>query len=631
MVYPPPSQTLVATGSARRGRRLLRRYPLVFATLAVGAVVLVLFAAGQQEAMQWLGSGWALLVAARVATRMARDLLAGRWGVDLLAVTAIVATVVVGEYVAALVVVLMLTGGQALEDYAARRARHELRALLERAPNRAHRLDRDDLVTDVPVEEVLPGDRLLVRPAEVVPVDGELLSAEVDLDESSLTGESLPVTRYAGDPVLSGTLNTEHAVVVRAAAAAADSQYTRIVAMVTEAAESRAPVVRLADRYAVPFTAFAFLVAGLAWWYHGDATVVAEVLVVATPCPLLIAAPVAFLGGMSRAAHAGVIVKDAGTLERLSAVRAAAFDKTGTITTGRPELRAVHPRAPWDADDVLRLAASAEQYSSHVLATSVRAAAEDRGLRLGTASEAEEEATHGVVAKVGGHDVVVGKRARVARAVGDVEEQALGPGELAVYVGIDGGFAGALVMSDLPRPDAPTTMTELAWLGVSERLMVTGDARSTAEHVARSVGLTQVHAECLPEDKVRIVRTLPVRPVLAVGDGVNDAPFLAAADVGVAMGARGSTAASESADVVVLTEDLTKVATAVQVGRRTMTVALQSIWLGIGLSVVLMLVAATGAVPAVLGALSQEGVDLLAILNSLRAVRPGRPGPRRGS
>ncbi|MFP3712635.1 heavy metal translocating P-type ATPase [Puerhibacterium sp. TATVAM-FAB25] len=604
-----------------------RQYPLLVGTLAVGAVVVGLVIGGQPRWAQWLGFGWALLVGARVAGRMARDVLAGHWGVDVLAVTAIVSTVLVGEYLAALVVVLMLTGGQALEDYASHRARKELRALLERAPTLAHRLGPADTVADVPVEEVLPGDQVLVRPAEVVPVDGVLVSAEADFDESSLTGESLPVTHHAGDPVLSGVLNTQQAVTVRATTAAADSQYARIVAMVREAAESRAPVVRLADRYAVPFTAFAFAVAEAAWWYHGDPTVVAEVLVVATPCPLLIAAPVAFLGGMSRAARAGIIVKNAGTLERLAAVRTVAFDKTGTITYGRPELLAVHPRPPWTTNRLLGLAASAEQYSSHVLATSIRDAVAARGLALSPATTAHEEATHGVTALVDGHEVVVGKRAHVAAGATGVEEQPLAPGELAVYVGVDGRFAGTLVLSDHPRDDARDTMDQLAALGISHRLILSGDARSTVAHVAAAVGVTQVHAECLPEDKVRLVRELPARPVLMVGDGVNDAPVLAAADVGVAMGARGSTAASESADVVVLTEDLAKTATAVRNGRRTMTVALQSIWLGIALSVGLMLVAATGTVPAILGALSQEVVDLLAILNALRALQAG--GSRR--
>ncbi|MEG3616401.1 heavy metal translocating P-type ATPase [Isoptericola haloaureus] len=604
--------------------QLVRRYPWVASSLVVLALVLGLLAGGEPTVARWVGSGWALLVGARIAVRMVRDLIAGHWGVDLLALTAIVATVVVGEYVASLVVVLMLTGGQALEDFAGHRARQELRALLERAPTRAHRLDPGGGVVDVDVADVRPGDLLLVRPAEVVPVDAELVGPETDFDESSLTGESLPVTRGVGDPVLSGVLNTEQAVTLRATAAAADSQYARIVAMVREAAESRAPVVRLADRYAVPFTLFAFLVAGAAFAYHRDPTVVAEVLVVATPCPLLIAAPVAFLGGMSRAARHGLIVKEAGTLERLAAVRTAAFDKTGTITVGRPALLAVRARPPWGSDELLRLAASAEQYSSHVLATTIQEAAVERGLALDSAQTAREEATHGVAARVGGHDVVVGKLRRVARSAPDAVEEPLEQGELAVYVAVDGRFAGTLVMSDPARPDARETMEELARLGITGTLMLSGDSTATAEHVADAVGIARVHAECLPADKVRLVQELPDRPVLMVGDGVNDAPVLAAADVGVAMGARGSTAASESADVVILTEDLRRTVTAVRVGRRTMTVALQSIWLGIALSVVLMGVAATGVIPAVVGALSQEVVDLLAILNALRALQDDR-------
>jgi heavy metal translocating P-type ATPase len=618
-----PDPAVRGAPPARRRVLAVTRYPLLVATAAVGVVSVGLAAAGAPGAARWVGSVWSLAVAARLAVRMVRDLRAGHWGVDVLAVAAIAATVLVGEYVAALVVVLMLTGGQALEDDASHRARAELRALLERVPAAAHRLGPDDEPVDVPVADVLPGDRLLIRPSEVVPVDGTLVTAEADFDESSLTGESLPVAHRAGDDVKSGVLSTQDAVVVRATAAAADSQYARILAMVREASESRAPVVRLADRYAVPFTVLAFAVAGLAGWWHGDPVVVAEVLVVATPCPLLIAAPVAFLGGMSRAAHAGVIIKDAGTLERLAAVRAVAFDKTGTLTYGRPELLAVHAVPPWGEDDVLRLTASAEQYSSHVLATSVRQAAAARGLPLSPATEAREEATNGVTAVVDGRLVVVGTRSHVASVASGVSSEALGPGELAVYVAVDGRAAGTLVMSDRPRDDARATMDELARLGVGERLVLSGDAPATVAHVAAAVGLTRAHPECLPQDKVRLIRELRARPVMMVGDGVNDAPVLAAADVGVAMGARGSTAASESADVVILTEDLGKTVTAVRVGRRTVRVALQSIWLGIALSVALMGVAATGVLPAVVGALAQELVDLVTVLNALRSLRPG--------
>ena len=393
------------------------RYPWVLATLVVVALTLGLHLAGAEDPARWIASAYALVVAAWTSVGMVRDLMRGHWGVDVLAVTAIVATVLVGEHLAAVLVCLMLTGGEALEDYAAGRARRDLSALLDRAPQRAHRLRPDGSVEDVPVEEVRAGDRLLMRPAEVLPVDGTVASAEdggevaVDLDESSLTGESLPVTHRTGSAVMSGALNGTRAFVLEATASAADSQYAAIVSLVQQAAESRAPMVRLADRYAVPFTAVAYLIAGLAWWLSQDPVRFAEVLVVATPCPLLIAAPVAFLGGMSRAATSGVIVKSGGTIEALGSVQTVGFDKTGTLTAGRPELVGVRPAAGFAQDELLRLAASAEQYSVHVLADAIRAAAEERGLSLATAQDATEEATHGVVAVLEGRRVVVGKRA----------------------------------------------------------------------------------------------------------------------------------------------------------------------------------------------------------------------------
>jgi len=607
------------------------RYPLVVATLLCGVAVGFFLLSGQPGAAQWLASGYSLFVAAKLAVGMVKALVRGHWGIDLLAITAVVSTVLVGEYIASLIIVLMLSGGQALEDFAQGRAKRELTALLERAPQVAHRERADGPPEEISVEQVVPGDRLLLRPAEVVPVDGVLVSEFGSFDESALTGESLPVERVAGDPVLSGSVNGEAAVRMQASASVADSQYSRIVALVREASASRAPVVRLADRYAVPFTAFAFLLAGAAWLASGDPGRFAEVLVVATPCPLLIAAPVAFVGGMGRAARSGIIIKNGGTLEKLSRVRTAVFDKTGTLTAGRPallEIRTVDgPAGRLPPAELLRLAASAEQYSSHVLAASVMEAAAAQGLALVPAVNATEHATHGVIADFGGRAVVVGKRRFVAEHVAGAEKTPLASGELAVYVGVDGAYAGALVLRDAVRPDAAGTLERLRRLGLREMVMLTGDARETAEHVAREVGLRSIQAECLPADKVEAVRSLSLRPVMMVGDGVNDAPVLAAADVGVAMGAKGSTAASESADVVIMLDVLSKVAQAVEIGQRSVRVALQSIWIGIILSIGLMLLAAFGHVPAVAGALAQELVDLAAILNALRALVPARPGP----
>jgi heavy metal translocating P-type ATPase len=610
---------------------LTRRYPIVAVTLLVGVVVVGLLLSERATAAQWLASGFALSIALQTSIRMIKDLLRGHWGVDVLAVMAIVSTVAVGEYLAALVIVLMLSGGKALEDYAAGRAKRELTALLERAPQVGHLMQADtDDISDVPVTQVRPGDRLLVRPSEVVPVDGELLSPEASLDESSLTGESLPVTRHTGDTLLSGSLNGGVAIVIRATARVEDSQYQRIVALVEEASQSRAPLVRLADRYAVPFTVVSLLIAGIAWWVSGDPVRFAEVLVLATPCPLLIAAPVAFMGGMSRAAKDGIIVKGGGTLEQLARIRTVAFDKTGTLTYGQPALDALNPVPPLTANELLALAASAEQYSSHVLAASVLAAAEARHMSLQQAITAQEYATHGVLAELPEGAVAVGKRRFVAENASGVEPVTLHSGQLAIYVSVAGKFAGTIVVSDRIRGDAGATLARLRNLGVGESMILTGDAQATADHVAAEVGITHVLAECLPEQKVAAIREAKLRPVLMVGDGVNDAPVLAAADVGVAMGARGSTAASESADVVIMTDDISRVAWAVEIGRGTLRIALQSIWIGIALSVVLMGIAAFGYIPAIAGAATQEVVDLLTILNALRARSDGRGG-RHGS
>jgi heavy metal translocating P-type ATPase len=620
--------------------KILLRYPLVAGTVAALFAVIVLLVSGQPLIAQLSASLYALAVAAYLGLGMVRRLLGGQWGIDILAVTAIVSTVLVGEYVASMIIVLMMAGGTALEDYAAGRAKKELTALLERVPQTAHRersgtdagthtaagTQTNGLHEEVAATDVQVGDILLVKPGEVVPLDGFLLSDSGTFDESTLTGESLPVERAAGDPLMSGSLNGEAAVRMKVTALMEDSQYSRIVALVREASESKAPMVRLADRYAVPFTLLAYVLGAVGWIISGSPARFAEVLVVATPCPLLIAAPVAFLGGMSRAARSGIIVKYAGVLEQLSRIKTAAFDKTGTLTYGRPALVGIRTAGSLAEDDVLRLAASAEQYSSHVLAGSVMDAARNRGLAFENATEATEFATHGVRARFDGRDVVVGKPKFVAESASGVVEAELASGELAIYVGVGGEFVGSLVMSDPIRHETRRTLAELEELGVTRTVMLTGDALATAEHIAAEAGLTDVRAECLPPDKVEAVRSLPVRPVMMVGDGVNDAPVLAVADVGIAMGARGSTAAGESADVVIILDDLSKVASAVRIGQRTVQVALQSIWIGIALSVALMVAAAAGYIPAIAGALAQELVDLATILNALRALSAGRKG-----
>ena len=611
---------------AERMRQLfaaLRHYPVIGLTVLVGLIVLVLELTNARTISMWVAIAYVGGIVLWTSTGMVRDILRGHFGLDILAVVAMVATLAVGEYVASLIIVLMLTGGEALEDYAARRARGELTALLNRSPKVAHVFtDPDDpnQVTDVSTDDVTAGDVLLIRPAEMVPVDGELLTDSGSFDESSISGESLPVTRARGEEVLSGSVNGSRAVRLRALRSSADSQYQQIVALVREAQESRAPVVRLADRYAVPFTAVSLAIAAIAWAASGDATRFAEVLVLATPCPLLIAAPVAFLGGLSRAAKSGVILKGGAVAEQLARVRTVAFDKTGTITEGRPDLVEVRPADGFDADEVLGLAASAEQYSGHVLAEGIRRAAMVRGFATHPVEDAREEATNGVIAKIRGRSVVVGKPAYVASHASDTVRAQLGPGQAAAYVAIDGRFAGTLILADDPRPESHAVMKWMRTHGVRRIAMLTGDSQDTAESIAREVGIDEVHAELLPADKVDLAARLQPRPVLMVGDGVNDAPVLAAADVGIAMGAKGATAAGEAADAVILQDSLARVADAVAISRHTLRTAYIAIWIGIGLSIGLMLVATTGVIPAVVGALLQELVDLATILYALRAL-----------
>ncbi|MCC3298053.1 heavy metal translocating P-type ATPase [Arthrobacter caoxuetaonis] len=612
-------------------QKAVRTYPVVASTVVVLAAVLMLWGAGAAGPAQWIASLYTLGIVAVTGVGMVRDIKRGHYGLDILAVIAMLATVAVGEYLASLIIVLMLSGGEALEDYAAGRAKGELDALLDRAPQIAHRLPDDadtggtpkpgrELAEDIPATEVCVGETLLIKPSEVVPVDGVLLSAAASFDESSLTGESIPVARTAGEAVMSGSVNGTQAVRIRATATTADSQYQRIVALVRDAAASRAPVVRLADRFAIPFTLVSLLIAGIAWAVSGDPVRFAEVLVLATPCPLLIAAPVAFMGGMSRSARHGIIVKGGATLEQLATARTAAFDKTGTLTYGRPELVSVNAQPGFSAEELLGLAASAEQYSSHVLAASVLAAAEERGLPVSPADTAQEVATNGVEALIHGQTVRVGKRRFIEEVDPSAGSVDLSPGQMVVYLSVDGRFAGSLILSDTARPNAAATLDRLRSLGIRDTVMLTGDGQVTANSIAAAVGISDVHAELLPEDKVNAVAALELRPVIMVGDGVNDAPVLAAADVGIAMGARGSTAASESADAVIVADDISKVATAMDISKRTLRVALGSIWLGIALSLVLMLVAAFGFIPAVAGALTQELVDLATILNALRAL-----------
>ncbi|WP_137843230.1 heavy metal translocating P-type ATPase [Microbacterium sp. 2FI] len=617
-----PVGTNRAAAGAIRAATVIRRFPWVAATVGVAILGGALSLSAGPATGERIVTAYVILMAARSAWAMVRMLRTGAFGVDIIAVTAIVAAVLVGETWAALVIVLMLTTGQALESYAEHRARRDLTDLLARNPQIAHRVRPDRTIEDVGVGDIVPTDRVLVRANEVVPVDGLLIDRSGVFDESSLTGESLPVDKVAGDEVLSGCINGSASVTLETTRTAKDSQYQQIVALVESAANSKAPMVRLADRFALPFALAAYAIAALAWWLSGDPARFAEVLVVATPCPLIIAAPVAFMAGMSRSARDGVIIRSSSTLEKLHRVRAFAFDKTGTLTRGEPALVEVRTEDDRSTDSLLRFAASVESNSTHTLARAILRGASDRGITLLESEDAEEATGRGVTAYVSGRVVAVGKRDFIDRHVGRAIARAeLASGEMATYVAIDAEFAGVLVFRDEVRANAATTVAALRAAGVDDVAMLTGDDRATADHIAAEVGIIDVHANCLPIDKVAFVSHARKRPIAMVGDGVNDAPVLAAADIGIAMGARGATAASEAADIVVLPDDIGRIADAVTIGRRTVDIALQAIWIGIGLSLILMLLAAFGLVPAIVGAWLQEAIDVVAILWALRATR----------
>jgi heavy metal translocating P-type ATPase len=580
---------------------------------------------------------WALTTAAGTVPlfmSMVAGLRRRELGVDLIAFLAMAGALVLGEYLAGAVIALMLATGRALEARARGKATRELRALLERAPRSAHRYQEGELAL-VDVGKVERGDRLLVMQGEVIPVDGTLEAEHAVLDESALTGESLPVERGRGDAVRSGAVNAGPAVDLRATASAADSTYAGIVRLVEQAQTRKAPFVRLANRYAMAFVPLTLVIAGAAWLVAGDPVRALAVLVVATPCPLILAAPIAIVSGMSRAARRSVIVKDGGALETLATGQVLLLDKTGTLTAGSPRLREVKPFGQLGPTDLLRLAASLDQASPHPLAAAITAAARQQGLELTFPTGVEERHGAGIRGVVDGHAVALGNAewvagglelpaaARAWRRRGALDSASC------VFAAVDGRVEGALVLEDPLRPDAARVLRELRRAGIRRIVMVSGDHAEVAESIGVAVGVDQVLSERDPADKVDAVQAAREQGVtVMVGDGVNDAPALAVADVGVAMGARGATASSESADVVLTVDRLDRLGEAMRIARRSRGIALQSVLVGMGLSLVGMLVAAGGWLVPVLGAVVQEAIDVTVILNSLRALGERRPAQR---
>lgn len=597
-------------------------WPLfVLAGLAAGGLA---WAVGQPEFARAAWAGSALPVAGLVAWQVFAALRGGRLGVDVVALAAILAALALGETLAAAVVALMVAGGGALEEYAQARARRELTALLARAPREAVRI-RDGAAETIAVEAILPGDLLLVGRGATVPADGVLEDLSAALDLAALTGEAMPVAVHAGGTLRSGGVNAAEPFRMRATATAEASTYAGIVRLVRAAEADRPPMVRLADRVAVAFVPFTALVAGLAWWLSGEAARALAVLVVATPCPLILAAPVALAAGVAHAARRGIVVKGGGVLERLARASSIVFDKTGTLTAGDARVAGVFAESGFDRAEILRLAASLEASSRHPAARAILAAAEAQTLAPPLAEAVRDHPGEGIEGTVEGRAVAVGG-VGLLRRMGHAPP---GQGVLALaslsgsvaWVVVDGRVAGAIALADRLRPETAASLRALRGIGVSRLVMLTGDRTAAAQETAAALGLDAVLAERDPEGKVAAVKQeAAAATTVMVGDGVNDAPALAVAHVGIAMGAAGAAAAAEAADAVILVDRFDRVAEAVLIARRARAIAVQSILVGMGLSAAAMVAAAFGLIPPLAGALLQEAIDVAVILNALRAL-----------
>ncbi len=618
----------------RRSRWLVEHRARVLSAIAALSIVVggLLHLAGEGAAGDDVWRAAIALLAAELAFEVGRTVIVDHhMGVDTIALVAMVGSLLLGQELAGVIVALMFSGGAALEDVASTRARRELTALIQRAPKVAQ-LRVGNRLEQVPIAEVQIGDVVLVRTGEVIPVDGIVVAGEAVVDTSTLSGEPLPVTIPAGMSVLSGSANAGAPFEVRANRPAADSAYAALVRLVEQARADRAPLVRIADRYAGFFLPATLIIAGLAWALSGDAVRALAVVVVATPCPLILAAPIALVSGLSRAARYGVIVKGAGAIETLGQARTVLFDKTGTLTVGTPEVRDVVTRGDHKPGELLMLAASVDRMSAHVLGEALVRAAEDADLDLTTPTNVHEQPGQGIEALVDGRQVAVGSRAFI-RSLGvpadEIASAAVirghGSGEAHVLVSIDGHVGGVIVMTDELRPDADRIVERLRAEGIRHVAMASGDRRSVAERIGRELGVDRVYAEQSPEEKLEVVRRLradpELSPVIMVGDGINDAPALALADLGIAMGVAGATVSSETADAVITVDRVDRVADAVHTGRRSLHIARQSVLAGMGLSLAAMGVAAAGYLPPVAGALFQEVIDLAVIINALRALR----------
>ncbi|HEX4685117.1 MAG TPA: heavy metal translocating P-type ATPase [Gemmatimonadaceae bacterium] len=602
---------------------------LTIAALVVGAILHLTHPVMGRDV--WMLA--VVITGAPVVLRTLRESLRGRFATDVVASLSIVGAVALDQPFAGLIIVLMQTGGESLEHFAERRATAAVRALEAAAPRIAHRVAADRVI-DVPATDVAIGDVLVVRPGDLVPCDGTIIDGESELDTSSLTGESVPRRATADAPVLSGMLNGLGTFRMRATAPAEQSQYARIVQLVRSAQASKAPLQRVADRYAVWFTPITIAICGIAVWAtHGWMRALA-ILVVATPCPLILATPVAIIGGLNRAARRQIIVRHGAALERIAVVNAAVFDKTGTLTIGEPSLDRIQTSEGFDHDTALRYAAAVEEGSSHLLARVLVDATHDRGLGVPAARQTVEAPGRGVTGIVDGHTVRVGARAFVVPScemgVRDAARLERAGATLRAYVSIDGVLAAVVEYADRVRPELPATLASIRAAGVRREVLLSGDHAPIARALAEQAGIRETYGDLLPNEKASFIERLQAEGhvVMMIGDGINDAPALSTADVGIALAAHGGGIAAESADIVLLVDSLERIPEAMQIGRRTMRIAKQSIWAGLGLSGVAMIVAAFGGLTPAVGAGLQEVIDVAVILNALRTSIAPREGVR---
>lgn len=606
----------------------IRRFLVGFPAVGIAAGFVLQFAGLEA----WVDRVWAFSTAPvllALVVDISRNLWRGNLGLDIVAALSMTAALIFGQELAAVVVALMYAGGQYLEAFAEGQASREMTALLSRVPRTAVR-HCDGQLEEISIDLITIGDRLLIRQGEAVPTDGTVSSGLAVVDQSALTGESIPQQRKLGEPVMSGSTNAGEAFDVTALRPASQSTYAGIVRLVEAAQRSKAPMARLADRFSVIFLALTLAIATFAWFWTYDPIRAVAVLVVATPCPLILAVPVAIVSGLSRAARHGILVKGGKALEMMARIRSLVIDKTGTLTNGRAKVVSVAAEQGFCQKDVIRIAASLDQASKHVIAQTFVVEARDRGLLLSVPTDVVETPGEGICGNVAGQRAVVGGVRFVLSRLSKMDQfsdqrrsaSKYPPGAIVVAVAVGERLAGRIILADELRAGIEQLLDNIRRLKVERIVLATGDRRDVADTVTSGLPIDSVRAELTPDQKVMVVLTeRKAGPVMMVGDGVNDAPALAAADVGVAMGAKGAAASAEAADVVLLVDRLDRIVRAIEIARRAKFIALESVYIGLGLSTIGMIAAALGYLTPVEGALLQEVIDVAVILNALRVLR----------